>query len=125
MKHLTVEQLLMIHSIIIDETGGIHGVRDLHPIESLGKSPRQVVFGKKLYRDIFSKAAVYAREIIQSHPFIDGNKRSGMTAAIIFLEQNGYRFDAERGEIEKIALEIARGRRNFLKIAGWLKKHCQ
>ena len=77
--------------MVIDETGGTHGVRDHDAILSLESLPRQSAFGKELYSTLFAKAAVYARNIISGHPFVDGNKRTAMAAASVFLEGNGYR----------------------------------
>lgn len=123
MEYLSAKQILLMHSMVLDETGGLHGVRDNHVILSLEELPRQKIFGKELYPTAFLKAAVYARNIIMNHPFLDGNKRTGMTAAIVFLENNGYRFQARKGEIEKFALKIVRKSLNLETIAVWLKKH--
>ena len=123
MKYLTREQILLIHSIVIDETGGSHGVRDHHAILSLERAPRQSVFGKELYATSFEKAAVYARDITMNHPFLDGNKRTGMTAAIVFLESNGFFFQIRQGEIERCALKIIEKRLGIEEISVWLKKH--
>lgn len=109
--------------MVIDETGGSHGVRDYHAVLSLEVSPRQHVFGKELYPTVFLKAALYAKEIITVHPFLDGNKRTGMGAASIFLENNGYKIIAKEGEIEKFALGIVGKKLDLKKIAAWLKKH--
>ncbi|MBI2355894.1 MAG: type II toxin-antitoxin system death-on-curing family toxin [Candidatus Doudnabacteria bacterium] len=116
-------QILLIHSIAIDETGGSHGVRDNGVILSLEQVPKQIIFGKELYPTVFDKAAVYARNIIRQHPFIDGNKRVGMAAAGVFLENNGYFLDVENGQIEKMALKIAIKRLEAKAIASWLRKH--
>lgn len=115
----------MLHSMAIDETGGMHGIRDAHALLSTVDLPRQKVFGNELYKTVFEKAAVYTRNIIGSHPFIDGNKRTSMLVAGIFLEENGYRVIAEEGEIEKFALAIVREKYDLPKIAEWLKKHCK
>jgi death-on-curing protein len=123
LKYLSIEQILLIHSLAIDETGGVHGVRDLHAILSLEELPRQKVFGKELYPTIFEKAALYTRNIIMNHPFIDGNKRTGMTAAAVFLENNSYEFVAKEGEIENFALKIVKEKLDVKAIASWLKRH--
>ncbi len=107
----------------IDETGGLHGVRNHAAILSLENAPKQKVFGKELYPTIFLKAAVYARDIIMNHPFLDGNKRTGMVAASVFLEDNGYAVVSKEGEIEKFALKIIKDRLSVEAIAVWLKKH--
>ena|SRR3989338_1447557 len=109
--------------MVIDETGGIHGVRDTHAILSLVELPKQEVFGVALYPSIFLKAAVYARNIVTAHPFLDGNKRTGMTAAAVFLEDNSYQIIAKRGEIEKFALRIVSEKLSLEKIAAWFKKN--
>ena len=111
--------------MVIDETGGIHGVRDHHAVLSLEALPKQKTFGKELYPGIFTKAAVYARNIITGHPFTDGNKRTGMTAASIFLENNGYKIIAKEDEIERFALKIIEEKLSIGKIAEWFKKHAK
>ena len=123
MKYLTKEDILLIHSIAIEETGGLHGVRDRHAILTLEELPKQKAFGKELYPTIFDKAAIYARNIIMGHSFIDGNKRTAMMTASVFLEDNGYWITAKEGEIEDFALEIISERLDLKAISAWLKKH--
>lgn len=122
MRYLTKEQILLIHSMLIDETGGSHGVRDYHAILSLEDLPRQSVFGKELYPTVFEKAAVLARNIIMNHPFLDGNKRTGMTAASVFLENNGYEINVRKGKIEAFALSMVKERLSIKDIAKWFEK---
>jgi death on curing protein len=109
--------------MLIDEIGGSHGIRDHHGLLVLEELPRQSAFGQELYPSIFEKAAVYVRGIIHGHPFIDGNKRTAMTAAMIFLENNGYESTAKTGEIETAALDIISQKHDIPKIAQWLKQH--
>ncbi|MBI2623179.1 MAG: type II toxin-antitoxin system death-on-curing family toxin [Candidatus Liptonbacteria bacterium] len=125
MRYLTLAQVLLIHSLIIDETGGPHGVRDQGALSSAVALPQQVVFGRELYPTEFEKAAVYARSIIMNHPFVDGNKRTGMAAASVFLESNGYEVVAQEGEIESEALVIVREKCSIESIAAWFKKHAR
>jgi len=123
MRYLTASQILLIHSMLIDEHGGSHGVRERNLIASLEQLPAQKAFGKELYPTIYLKSAVYARNIITSHPFFDGNKRTGITCAAISLENNGYVFDAKEGELEHYAILIAREKPELKEIAAWLKAH--
>lgn len=123
MKYFTYGRILLVHSMVIDETGGLHGVRDQHLLLTLEDLPQQKAFGKELYAGIFIKAAVYARSIIQNHPFLDGNKRTAMLVAGTFLEDNGYTVIAEEGEIEKLAVDIATKKYDLEAIAEWFKKH--
>ncbi len=120
---MNTEDILLIHSMVLDETGGSHGIREHHALLSLEHSPRQAAFGQELYPTLFLKAAVYAHSIIMYHPFLDGNKRTGMTSSFIFLENNGYGATAAEGEIEKFALEIVRGRLDIRVIAVWFEQH--
>lgn len=123
MNYLQSEEILQIHSMIVDETGGSHGLRDRGALQAIVELPKQSFGGKPLYEGIFSKAAVYSRGVIMNHPFIDGNKRTGMTAATIFLRDNGYKFAAQKGEIEKMALKIIKDGLEIEEIAKWLKNH--
>ncbi len=123
MKYLSQEDILRLHDLVVQETVGAHGVRDHHLLKSLEGQPQQSVFGKELYPTIFDKAAVYAHRIITNHPFLDGNKRTGMTAAIVFLEDNGHVFIAKEGVVEALALAIATEHIEVTEIALRLKKH--
>ena len=123
MKFLLKEDILLIHSFLIDETGGSHGVRDYNAIMTAEALPKQILFGKEVYPTIFLKAAVYTRTIIFSHPFVDGNKRTAMTIASIFLENNEYIMRAKEGEIEKFALRIVNEKFELPIIADWFRRH--
>ena len=91
MTYLTVEQLLFLHSRIIDETGGLHGVRDLKLLQSAIARPKTTVGGKEAYAGVFSKAAALMESLARNHPFLDGNKRTAIAGAGIFLLRNGYK----------------------------------
>ena len=123
MQYLLSEDILQVHSIVIDETGGSHGVRDRHAVASLQELPRQHAFGSELYPTVFLKAAVYIRNIIFSHPFIDGNKRTAMAAGAVFLELNGYRITVAKSGIEMFALEIIAKRHDLAAVAEWLENN--
>lgn len=123
MYYLSFKQILLIHSVIVNETGGVHGLRDLNIILGCAQTPRQKVFGTELYPTIFDKASVYAKHIIMYHPFLDGNKRTGITVAMVFLEYNNYQIIARQGEIEKMALRIVNRKLEIKEIADWLKNN--
>lgn len=125
MEYLSAEDILAIHSAIIDETGGSHGVRDRDAVAVLDGLPKQAAFGKELYPSVFDKAAVYARNIIYSHPFVDGDKRTAIAAADVFLQLNGYRIAVRRGSVEKFALKILADHLELSDISAWLKKHAR
>jgi death-on-curing protein len=120
-NYLSVEQVLFIHARLIEETGGTHGVRDLNMLMSaLGRS--QATFDDEdLIPDIFTKAAALLEALILNHPFIDGNKRTGVVAVGLFLQQNGYRLTAKNEEIVSIGLGVAQAKFNLDELADWLK----
>lgn len=120
--YLTTEQILLMHSMLVDEYGGSHGIRDKVLLLSTEQLPQQQAFGKELYPTIFLKAAVYARNIISSHPFVDGNKRTGITCAVVCLERNGFVFNTATGELEDYAVFIANKKPSLKEIAAWLKE---
>lgn len=122
-KYLSEEEILLIHNRAVDETGGLHGIRDWNAVQSVIGQPRQAVFGEELYSTLFLKAAVYARNIIAHHPFLDGNKRTGITVASVFLSDNGYAVEAKEGEFYELALHIAEGKWEYEEIAKWFASH--
>ncbi|OGY97816.1 MAG: hypothetical protein A2855_02970 [Candidatus Liptonbacteria bacterium RIFCSPHIGHO2_01_FULL_57_28] len=122
--YLETDQVLLAHSMVIDETGGLHGIRDLGVLAGAVFAPRQQAFGQELYPGLFLKAAVYARGIMMNHAFLDGNKRTGMTAASVFLERNGYLLKVKEDEIANFAVRVVETKMDHSSIAIWLKKHC-
>ena len=122
-NYLTEEHIVLLHAIVIKETGGADGVRDPHGIKALIHLPQQGFGGKELYSDIFGKAAVYTRGIIKGHPFIDGNKRTAMVVASVFLEENGFNISKKEGGIARFGIEIAENKFKIPEIAAWFKKN--
>ncbi len=120
---LTLEQLLEIHAVVIDSTGGSNGLRDLGRLESVIAVQTQSVFGEYLYPSLHEKAAAIIRGIIADHPFVDGNKRTGMLAGLTFLSINGYEFKSNKGELEDFAVKVAVKKLDVAEIALWLKSH--
>ncbi len=120
---LTLEQLLEIHTLLIAETGGSQGIRDLGRLEAALATQTQHVFGEELYETLPEKAAALIRGIIADHAFVDGNKRTGMLIGLTFLELNGLNFIATPGELEDFAVRIATDHLGVEDIAGWLKTH--
>ena len=121
MIYLTAEQVLFIHARLITETGGSHGVRDLSMLLSAVGRPQASFDDRDLYPDLFSKAAALLDSLIRNHPFVDGNKRTGITAAAVFLQMDGYRLNTTNSELEKITIEVAQARQNVAEIAAWFQ----
>jgi len=123
MKYLEAEEILLIHHKLIERYGGSHGIRDIRRIKSVTLAPALEAFGQEQYPNVFEKAAVYSRNIISDHPFLDGNKRTGMAASVMFLKRNGYSFQAKKGELENFAVQIAVDKPSIGEIATWFKTH--
>jgi len=125
MKYLTSEQVLFIHARLIAETGGSHGVRDLARLESAVARPQAAFGGKELYPDVFLKAAALLDSLINNHPFVDGNKRTGITAAALFLQANGQQLTANTAELEEFTLQAATSHPDLPILADWLHRQSQ
>ena len=122
MKYLSPEQVLFIHSRLIDTTGGSHGILDTGLLQSAVARPRATFEGKDLYPDVFRKAAALMESLARNHPFVDGNKRTAITSAAVFLGINGHRLYATQKELERFTLSVAVGRFQFDDIAAWFNK---
>lgn len=123
MINLTLEQLLELHALVIEASGGSTGLRDLGRLEAAIATQTQNVFGEELYVSIVDKAAAIIRGIIADHPFVDGNKRTAMLVGLTLLELNDVDFTAKPGEIEDFAVEIATRRIDVPQISEWLNLH--
>jgi len=124
MKWLTLQDLELIHMQIVDGSGGSQGTRDAGRLESALAAMRQEVFGEELYAEIYEKAAVLLRGIIADHAFVDGNKRTGVMSALIFLNLNGCdTSDLTDKELEDFAVQVAVEHLDVSVIAAWLRAH--
>jgi death on curing protein len=119
---LTIDEIAAIHVDQIDRYGGSHGVRDSNGLESAIAQPSATFSGKYLHPNLFSMAAVYLYHLVQNHPFVDGNKRVGTVTALVFLELNDIRIDADPDELADFVIEVAKGRVSKEKIAAYLRK---
>jgi death-on-curing protein len=121
--YLTAEQVLFIHSRLVQETGGAHGVRDLSMLLSALGRPQATFAGSDLYPDIFSKSAALLDSLIRDHPFLDGNKRTAITAAGIFLQINGFLLVVQNEEMTRFTLACAQSQVVLTEITHWLRIH--
>ncbi|MGA9521179.1 MAG: type II toxin-antitoxin system death-on-curing family toxin [Myxococcaceae bacterium] len=88
-EFLNVDDVMQLHARSLELFGGIEGIRDLGLLESAVAAPQASFGGELVYRDLFEMAAAYAFHIAQNQPFLDGNKRSGLGAALAFIWLNG------------------------------------
>lgn len=123
MKYLTPQQILALHNQIIKRTGGSHGLRDIGLLESAAGRPRASFGGKDLYQTLFDKAAALMHSLLKNHPFIDGNKRTALSSAGVFLKMNGYTLINSHEKEMRFALDVEANRYTLEEISDWLRKH--
>ncbi len=120
MRYLTLNEVLTLHDRLIVQTGGSIGVRDIGRLESSLAQPRMTFDGAELYPTLAEKAATLGFSIIQNHPFLDGNKRTGHAAMEIFLFLNGFDIQSSVDEQEKVVLQVASGMMSRELFSGWV-----
>jgi len=123
--YLTPAQALFIHARIIAETGGAPGIRDLGLLAAAVARPQATFEGRDLYPDLFGKAAALMDSIVRNHPFVDGNKRTGIAAAGLFLALNGRRLIAGNDAVEHFALGVAHSGIGLDDMAAWFESHSE
>ena len=117
---LTKEQIISMHELLIERTGGLNGVKDYGLLESAINNPFQTFMGKELYPTIQRKAANLCYSLINNHAFNDGNKRIGILAMLTFLELNGIVIDCSDDELVNLGLNIASGKFTQKDILNWI-----
>lgn len=125
MIYLTIGEILFLHKDLVDSYGGTDGIRDENLLKSAVFRCQTSFGGKDLYKDIFEKSAALFHSILFSHPFIDGNKRTGISSAIILLEKNGWKFESTLQELVTFPLFVEHTRPDISQIASWFKSHCK
>jgi death-on-curing protein len=127
---LTKEEVLLAHETQIASHGGSTGIRDMGLLESALAMPQASFGGIFLHSNLYEMAAAYLFHIVSNHPFVDGNKRTGMVAALTFLDMNGYWFNENNATdlddaLESLVLSVACGESEKDEIATFFRKHCE
>ena len=125
MKYISAQQVLFINARLISETGGETGLRDLALLESAVARLKESFDGNDPYPGLFEKAAALLDSLVNNHPFVDGNKRSGITSAAILLRINGIRMVCSQDELEAFTLQVASTHPPIEQLAIWLKEHAK
>lgn len=123
MRYLSLAEVTELQRLVLQATGGSHGLRDLGALESAIAQPRMSFGGEDLYPTLSDKAAALAFSLVQNHPFLDGNKRVGHAAMETFLVLNGFEIDAEADEQEELMLGLAGGGLERSEFLSWLRHH--
>ncbi len=125
MLYVSLEEVVFLHQKLIAETGGQDGIQDFGLLHSALERPKASFGGQDLYPDLFSKAAALVYSLINNHPFVDGNKRTGLIIMTRFLFLNGQNLEVSNQELVDLGLNIAKKKINIDEIKTWLEKRCQ
>ena len=123
MKRLTKTQILKMHSLLIQKTGGSDGVRDEGLLDSALNLPFQSFDGEDIYKTIQAKAARLGFSLVNNHSFVDGNKRIGILAMLVFLEMNGIEIICTDEELIELGLGLADGSISYKDLLNWIIDH--
>jgi death-on-curing protein len=115
-------EVLLILQDQIRRYGGAYGVRDTDLLSSALAMPSASFEGKYLHKNLYEQGAAYAFHICQNHPFIDGNKRTALATALVFLSLNGIELEDRNEELFGLMMEVAGGRKPKSDIAATFKR---
>jgi death-on-curing protein len=122
---LTLQDILRIHEDQIQRYGGSLGVRDMGLLESAIAMPQAGFGGQYFHTDLCEMGAAYPFHLTKNHPFVDGNKRVGTVAALVFLEMNGISVEVSNESIVDLTLGVAGGELAKSAVAEFFRKHAR
>jgi len=122
LKYISVNEIIKLHRDILDETGGEYGILSRGDIEFITDFIKSQIYSMNI-KDKFYLSALILRNIISGHPFVDGNKRTGIEATDLFLRKNGYYLEMTVKEGVEFALTVAKNETNLESIYDWIKSH--
>ena len=123
MIFLSKEQILLMHDQLIEETGGSKGLKDEGMLESAPAAPFQSFDGKDLFPSVYQKAARLGYGLASNHAFVDGNKRIGAHAMLVFLALNRIRLDYTQEELSDLFLGVAADEKGYSDVLNWIVIH--
>ena len=123
MIRLSKLQVLLIHDQLISETGGSSGLRDEGMLDSALNAPFQTFGGEDVYPSLQQKAARLGFSLVKNHPFVDGNKRIGAHAMLVFLALNGIDLQHSQTELSDVILQLAAGEIEATDLLHWILAH--
>ena len=125
-RTVTLEDLVFIHSAAVARYGGASGIQDAGSLEAAAGGPYASFGGQDMFPDPFTKAAALMESIIQHHPFVDGNKRTGTAAAVYLLRRHGYRLvGVTNTDLVDLALYVAAHRMGVEELGTWFEDHAR
>ena len=121
---LTLDEVLGIHADQIRVYGGASGLRDLDRLRSAIAMPETTFDGEYLHPSRFEMAAAYLFHLARNHPFVDGNERTALMCALVFLGLNGQRLRADPDDLYALADGVAAGAVDKAEVSVFLRRHC-
>ena len=118
----SVTEILSLHAETLKRYGGADGLRDASLLDSALAQPMATFGGKFLHEDLFLMAAAYLFHLVRNHPFVDGNKRTGLSVALAFLDINGVTIDRGTEDLYEVTMAVAEGRLTKDEIATALRR---
>ena len=120
---VTADDVIALHSRIIERSGGMDGLRDRALLEAAVAAPLQSFGNTDLYPTVPEKAARLGYGLASNHAFLDGNKRIGAHAMLVFLAVNGLELSYTQQELADIILQVAAGEKDYEDLLAWLPAH--
>ena len=123
MIRFSQKKVLLLHQLIVAETGGSPELRDINLLDSALESVFQTFGGQELYPSKEEKGARLGYSLISNHAFVDGNKRIGMYVMLTFLEVNGIHMDCTNEDVVEVGLGVASGTMKYDELLTWVRQH--
>jgi death-on-curing protein len=121
---LTLDEVLGIHADLIRGYGGSGGLRDLKLLRSAIAMPETTFDGEYLHPSVFEMAAAYLFHLARKHPFVDGNKRTALMCALVFLGLKDQRLQVESDDLYSLVNGVAAGEVDKAQVSVLLRRHC-
>ena len=121
---LSVENVIVLHSRLISQSGGLDGIRDAHLLDLSVNSPYHTFNGQPLYPTLQAMAAHLGFSLVKNHPFFDGNKRIGILVMMVFLKMNRLPLTCTDSELEILGWGLADGSLSEADLLDWIIAHC-
>jgi death-on-curing protein len=125
LSFLDLDEVIEIHGDMLGRYGGTGGIRDMGLLQSTVAMPQASFGGEYLHNDLLEMAAAYLFHLVQNHPFVDGNKRVGAAAALVFLKLNGVDVRVTNEALVQTVLAVAQGKLGKSGVAEFLRKHAR
>ena len=124
-QFLEIDDVFAVHADLVARYGGTGGIRDLGLLQSALGMARASFDGQFLHTSLPEMAAAYFFHLVMNHPFIDGNKRVGLAAAIAFLGLNNLWLEADEEELTTFVLRVASGELQKADVAVFIRQRCE